>query len=284
MKSRKERKTKIKEDYGYNNLPHNRFEVFKRLITKRFPTLLKIGFFTFLFFIPLFGFNIFSNFLYRSVSINELNQEVAAQLLSVCFLRATISIPLFGIAGLGIGCLIHYCQMLVWDEIVFDSDYFSCLKNNWLKYLIIGVLLGISYGIFIFLFEYCTRILVFGFALIASIFGFAQLLFFFVFYLQIYMQIEVYKNKFSALIINSFKHSIIGFFPLTLLIIFVIYPGFNTFLNIFVLDIICVFLFVVNIAPSIIACILYTNYLFDKTINLEKYPEIYDKGVYRNIF
>lgn len=131
------RRRKINEDFTYDKLPHNRFEVFKTLFKIRFGFILKVLMLTILFLLPLLVFNTYGR-VYINASFSSVSQQknqIYPQIFGFLLIRTLINIPLFFLSSIGMGGAIRVYRKLTWSEITFLSDYFDNLKINLLRYL-----------------------------------------------------------------------------------------------------------------------------------------------------
>ena len=283
----KKKEKAVRKEFTEEDLPHTRSQVFLTVYKTRAFFIFEVSLLLLLFCLPLFGWDICMR-LYIDNLANSLlpDNSNATELIQEAFVmnmvKNGISVLLFGIAGIGFGGAIHAFQGLVWNKLVVVSDFFDGMKKNIGKYILWGIVVGLSF----FLFELCLygtpltkldtiwRILVYGL-------GSVQLAIIAVFVSYLYLQNEYYFVKGLNLFFNSVKFTILSFFPMVGFILVIMSPYFLVFIRSFVINFVSIFLFLFLVSSGLIPLILYADYQFDKRINKEKYPEIYDRGVYR---
>lgn len=283
----KKKEKVVRKEFTEEDLPHTRSQVFLTVYKTRAFFIFEVSLLLLLFCLPLFGWDICMR-LYIDNLANSLlpDNSNATELIQEAFVmnmvKNGISVLLFGIAGIGFGGAIHAFQALVWNKLVVVSDFFDGMKKNIGKYILWGIVVGLSF----FLFELCLygtpltkldtiwRILVYGL-------GSVQLAIVAVFVSYLYLQNEYYFVKGLNLFFNSVKFTILSFFPMVGFILVIMSPYFLVFIRSFVINFVSIFLFLFLVSSGLIPLVLYADYQFDKRINKEKYPEIYDRGVYR---
>ncbi len=285
MKKRK--KISQYESFTEANLPHTRPQVFLSVYKTRALFIFEISLLLALFCLPLFIWSIIIR-LYIDNIPNGLLEDMSnkADILKDVFMwtmiKNGVNILLFGVAGIGFGGAIHVLQKLVWNQLAMLSDFFEGMKKNIAKYIFWGILLGISFFIFEFVvsgmpltnLNTFVRMLLYGLA-------FLQLVLFAIFISYLFLQNEYYYLDPFHIVTNAFKFTIKSFIPMVGFILGIMLPYFLIFIHSFVINIVATFLFLFLVSFGLIPLILHANYQFDKNINKDQYPEIYDRGVYR---
>lgn len=288
MKKKKERK--IKRDLSIEDMPHNRFEVFTDIIKIRWDILIYIGLILLLFFIPLivamFTKNVMVSNLYTLFLNGEIEENVYrsnsfqldlifTSIEALCLL--VLFIPLSGIVRI-IKLLCFY------EGIVFFQDLIKGFKENYKQML--GVFFLTTLLFFISKISICFLVSSGNNDFISTIIFFLPAFLSFVLFVPMIFlhisQISIYNNKFFENIKNSFflyLKSGLTTLPMTIL---VIAPLLLLLINILYSPIIFISFFALICLPlSSLAFFLHSNWIFDKNINKETYPEIFDKGIYR---
>ena len=282
---------KIKSDLTIEDMPHNRLQVFFDIIKVRWDILLYIGLILFLFFIPLiialFTENIFVSNLYELFVKGNINEETYRINLFQTNLIFTLieSIAILLIALPLSGIIRIYRLLCFYEGIIFFRDLFKGIKDNIKQVVvvfIIDVLLFIATKLSI---NYLIAsgnndfINTFIFFLPAFLFGILILP---ISLLHI-LQVAIYNNKYFENVKNSFVlYFKSGFtsFGVTLLLFS---PLFLFFINAIYTPIILLSLYALLFIPlAVLFAFLHANWIFDKYINKSQYPEIFDKGIYRN--
>lgn len=279
------KKRVIHNEFSYEDLPHNRFEVFKTLFRIRFGFIAKITGITILFCLPLIAWNTYGRLLIRTILVNlsESNHvEIFGNIYGSLVVRFLVNIPLFFLSFIGLGGMIRVFRKLTWSEITFVSDYFDNLKSNLLRYLFSSFFLCLSYHVMLFALYSIKAInmqpLLVGIMLAFCLLEFA---FCFIFCFYFLLQNDIYKISFIHLINNSFKFVFKSFLPFLGLLALLFLPRLMIVFGNFYLDLASSVIFVFLIAPISIGLVLVGNYELDKWINKDLYKEIFDKGIYR---
>ncbi len=278
------RRRKINEDFTYDKLPHNRFEVFKTLFRIRFGFILKVLMLTILLLLPLLVFNTYGR-VYINASFSSTSQQknlIYSQIFGFLLIRTLINIPLFFLSSIGMGGAIHVYRKLTWSEITFLSDYFDNLKINLLRYLFISIVVSLSYGLTLFAI-YSIAALNLKPILVGVMLGisFLQFGFALIFCFYIYLQNDIYKIRFINLVTNSFKFVFKSFLSSLGLLLLLFLPRILIIFGNIYFDLASTLLFLFFLPFILVALILVGNAQLDKWINKNLYKQIYDKGVYR---
>lgn len=284
---RKKKEKPVREAFTEADLPQTRPQVFLTVYKTRAFFIFKVSLLLLVFCLPLFLWDTFMRLFIDNMANSLLaDGSNSAELIQDAFmwtmLKNGVSILLFGLAGIGFGGTIHAFQGLVWNQLVVVSDFFDGMKKNIGKYILWGILEGLSF----FLFEFCIygtpltsldtiwRILLYGL-------GSVQLAIISVFISYLYLQNEYYFVSGLNLLVNGVKFTILSFFPMVGFILIIMLPYFLVYIRSFVINFVSMFLFLFLVSSGLIPLILHADYQFDKRINKENYPQIYDRGVYR---
>ena len=274
---------KAKKDFTVNDLPKNRWEVFFDCLKERFSLFLLMGVVLLLFALPLFFVTVLSDntagALYAAYRNGEYTQAELHELIrSATSFYSLFNIPCYIVLAVGIAGVMQVIRQLVWGEGVFlIQDILGGIKSNGLNYVLIASFLGLSaYLINTFLPIQSNGFLVVVPIVLSLVFlppvGF------------MISQIVIYKNPFLKYMINGFM-LYIKTVPTTLLFLLLFLLPASLGLNLLPLTAKYVILFVFFLLPApmlLTGWFMYSCSVFDKLINEKFYPEIYDKGVYRN--
>lgn len=261
-------------------LPRNRREVFFDLIKHRKMTLFSLSSFTFMFFIPLAVDLFYFNYV-ESLAIAADKKD---HLFSLLFYSMLIMLPCMIVGFIGLAGAFYVAKKMVWQEgISMAHDFSIGIKENWKHALINGVLFGLflfglvvggSYlAIFTPIQPIWTGIGIGAIILMFMLFGMVISLNFTqdVYYQNTYM--ITMKNSFFFLALMNWK----------VLLIFLFSTGVVITLSCFNMITLGIGLLLFAILNSVVI-ILYTlvsHSAFDKYINKEHYPDMVNKGLYK---
>ena len=261
-------------------LPRNRREVFFDLIKHRKMTLFSLSSFTFMFFIPLAVDLFYFNYV-ESLAIAADKKD---HLFSLLFYSMLIMLPCMIVGFIGLAGAFYVAKKMVWQEgISMAHDFSIGIKENWKHALINGVLFGLflfglvvggSYlAIFTPIQPIWTGIGIGAIILMFMLFGMVISLNFTqdVYYQNTYM--ITMKNSFFFLALTNWK----------VLLIFLFSTGAVITLACFNMITLGIGLLLFAILNSVVI-ILYTlvsHSAFDKYINKEHYPDMVNKGLYK---
>lgn len=285
------RKSYKKVDFASSQLPSNRKEVFVNIFRHNTKTLLKLSGLCALFALPAIIWILYmslsiSNFA-KGLEILSLDERVAA--LTKGYAQANtmyiVLIPLIMLWSLGFAGTFRVIKKLVWGEgILLAIDFFIGIKENFKQFATWFFIIGVSLFIMIFNYNYAqlnfdiTTIEKAGVAI--SIAQFVLVWFFSLFY---FTQAIVYKLSFFAILKNSFLFLIKTFFPSAGILAITI----GIFAAVWMVPynsakIITLVLFLsIGAVYCVIVWTLFAHSIFDKYINKEHYPEIYEKGIWK---
>lgn len=279
------RRQRIQDDFGYEDLPHNRFQVFQTLFRIRFGFMLKVLGITCLFLLPLLAWNTYGRLTIRvllATLTSENQNQIYPQIYGFLIIRSAICLPLFYLASIGLGGMIRVYRKLAWSEITFLSDYFDGLKKNLLRYLFVTFLCWLSYVLLLFALYSIKALdlqpLMSGMMVGVSFLQFGFLLIFSFYFL---LQNDIYKIDFFHLFSNSFKFVFKSFLPSLGLMALLFLPRICVVFGNFYFDFLSTLLLALLLCPVVLGHVLVCCTQLDKWINKDLYKAIYDKGVYR---
>lgn len=270
----------VTDNEAKRSLPHNRKEVFFDLIKHRKMNLFSLSCLVFVFFIPLAIDLLYFNFL----EVVAITNEKYEYLFSLIFYSMLIMIPCMIVGFLGLAGGFHVAKKMVWQEgIMLSSEFFTGLKENFLHALINGAIFALFLfglvvgGSYLLIFSGSSPILcgvgIGALIIFFLLFGIAIALFF--------TQDVYYQNTYFDTLRNSFRF--VGLTNWRTLLLFTLTTGALVAMGAINLVTLSVGLFLFAILNSVVI-ILYTliaHSAFDKYINVEHYPEMVGKGLYK---
>ena len=263
-----------------HSLPHSRKEVFFDLLKHRKMTLFAMSSFCFMFFIPMAIDLIVFNFFEAGAIANDKSEY----LFSLVFYSMVILIPCMMIGFLGLAGAFYAAKKIVWQEgAMMSQEFFHGIKDNWLHALINGFIFGVvTFGLvvggsYLIIFSPISPIIcgigIGALILVFLIIGMLMPIFF--------AQDVYYTNSYWTTFKNSF--SFMGLLNWKVLVIFLLSTGGLVALCAinFVTMIIGLFLFAVLNSVVIILYTLISHNVFDRFININHYPDMVGKGLYK---
>ena len=261
-------------------LPTTRKEVFFDLLAHRKMTLFALSCLTFVFFIPLAVDLFYFNFLENVAMANEKYEY----LFSLIFYSMLIMLPCMLIGFIGLAGAFYAAKKLVWQEgVSLSIEFFTGIKENWKHALINGVIFGLlTFGLVVggsFLLIYARTQPVWcgvGIGALILLFLFMGMSIALFFTQDVY-----YANTYGNTLKNSFRF--LGLTNWRVLVLYLLSTGALVALcaiNLITL-IIGMLLFAILNSVVIILYTLISHEAFDKYINLEHYPEMVGKGLYK---
>lgn len=277
----KRKEKNISDHEAISSLPHNRKEVFFDLLRHRKMDLFFLSSLTFSFFIPLAVDLFYFNFLENVAIAND----KLDYLFSLIFYSMLIMLPCMLIGFIGLAGAFHVAKKIVWQEgITLASEFFQGIKENWKHALVSGMLFGVSLfglvvgGSYLLIFSRQMPALCgvgIGALIVIFLFiGMSLALF--------YTQDVYYENTYLITLKNSFRF--LGLLNWKILVIFLLFTGALVALcalNLITLSI-GLFLFAILNSVVIILYTLISHSAFDKFINEVNYPEMVNKGLYKD--
>ena len=278
---RKKEEKQISDSEAKRNLPHNRKEAFFDLLRYRKMALFSLSCFTFMFFIPLAVDLFYFNFL-ESVALAN---EKYDYLFSLIFYSMLIMLPCMMIGFLGMVGAFYVAKKMVWQEgTMIAVDFFQGIKENWKHAILNGVIFGLALcgliigGTYLMLYAPIH-------AVVKGIGLGALILFFLVFGMVTvtnFTQCVYYENSYFITLKNSF--SFLGLLNWKLLVTYLLTTGVVVTLGLFNLITLSIGLLLFAITNSLVVIIytLISHSAFDKYINKEHYPDMVNKGLYKD--
>lgn len=270
--NKKEEKTNLTK--GLASLPTNRKELFFDIIKQRWRTLFLIGIIFFFCFIPflIFLFLRRINFNYLIKQNADAYQLIINNVLYFSFAVISLIIPTIFLGG-----ILKNLKNLSFNEpIFFKEDFFSGIKENFFSiffssllfcFFLLGTLFIISID--------SVDVVIKGLAVGILIFIFFPLL------CLTFHQTILYNNKFKDYLFNSVLLYIKNFLYLIFFSLINFLPLLFCFVSNPLVFITCLVFYFLFVEPFVLLFdILFLNYLFDKSLNKDYYPKIYQKGLY----
>ena len=261
-------------------LPHNRKEAFFDLLKYRKMALFVLSCYVFMFFIPL-AVDLFLFNYWESMAIAA---EKTEYLYSLVFYSMLIMIPCMMIGFIGFAGGYYVSKKLVWQEgISIAVDFFEGVKQNWKRALANGFLFGlVLFGLVVggsYLYIFSP-----GSPIWSGIGIGALILFFLVFGMIVSLNLAqdvYYTNTMLATLKNSF--CFLGLINWKIILLFILSTGAVVTLACFNMITLAIglFLFATLNGMVIVLYTLIAHSAFDKYINLEHYPDMVGKGLYK---
>lgn len=256
------------------SLPKTRIDLLKEIVHYRFIDIVFVSIYTFCFSIPIFIWLIFSNYSYQE----NINNIVTVSLIY------GVLIILIAFLGLGIGGAMFFAKKLVWGQGANPhKDFFVGIKKNGKVYFVTFLLIGILY----FALHVGGGIINSSTSINDYVKGIIQgllylsfiLVLLFLFY--ILSQSVIYKATTFQLINNAIRFTFGAIGKNILILLVVLLPWFTfEFIPFAIAEWISVAISgIFYFGFSTIIFTLYSHSIFDKTINMKQYPEIYRKGL-----
>lgn len=277
----KQKQSKI--DFNKSDLPKNRKEVFFDVLKIRYSVLLKLGTLILISLIPLLVVLILEDGSLSSVYISLQNgtiteEQYAFEIATLSTLFAAIKIIAFMIISITLAGSIKVIKNLIWGEpIFFKEDFLKGIKDNLKNYILVSLIIGsINIGITFTYYSFTELV-------------FLKVIFYVIFYVLIIPSMlfvctmsSIYNMSFLQLLSNGLILHI-KTLPKTLLATLPLFLIVSTsFIGLYVVKYIILMVIGLFLIPLyMIGFMLYSCSIFDKYINMQHYPEIVDKGVYR---
>lgn len=290
---KRKRKVALK-DYSRDNLPSNRVEVFFDVLRNRWKTIFGLGILLLLFMIPLLTADIIEEVL--SVQLLGMQQEgkidgetLSTYLRTTYFIMGMVKILMLMILSIGISGSVCIIKRLIWAEgIQFFHDFTKGIRENWKKMLHLFLLMGVVITILKVaphMLSGMSELTGTSYTILRSVITAISVLLLMPLGAFVFSQIVYYENRISIMIVNS-----IAFFGKTwiytyglLAAICVPYAMIIRLCNISTKIVVNSLAIVILLPLIIMIWLLYSCFVFDKYINPTFYPEIVDKGIWRNV-
>ena len=267
-------------DFGVEQLPHNRKEVFADCFKVQFPTLLKLGGILLLFALPLIFAYIFNQIALEAVYLEYGEEEFGAYQFVGQLTLNLINIPCFAIFAVGLSGVMYVIRQLAWGEnLFFRQDFWHGVKLNWKTYVLWFVLFGIIRMLNTFI--------------SATLGGVAQgfvsalplgVLWMIIVPAGLWMMCltVVYDIKFTKNFYNGFCLYCKTFLVSLLALAGVaVVPVLLAFVGYIFINLIVFVLYLLALPIGLLGWFLYCNSVFDTYINATEYPQIVGKGIYK---
>ena len=278
MKKHKASKT----DFTFANLPHTRTEVFFDVIKMRFSTLLFLGLLALVFALPL----IVADFIFGIVHLNVFgslasgaitNEQAGLYKSELNVLCSAVKIPLYAVYSVGLSGSVRIIRQLVWGEpIFFRYDYKTGIKQNCLRYVVLALCFGVCNFVSVLCSEFLPVETIAFLPYGAMLFFVMPIILYSAAQSAVYTvkTIKSFKNGLSLYCKSPFKTLIFVAVPASFKLFDLMKASFGKYL--------IVSLLIVVITPLyVMAWLLVSFGVFDRYINAENYPDLYDKGIYR---
>ena len=242
---------------GYASLPRNRKELFFDVIKQRWRTLFFLGFIFSLSIAPFFIVLILRRFFSAS------NTTDYQFYVSNYFFLFIASIALVFV-GVFLGGLLKNLKHLSYEEPIFlKDDFFLGIKESIFHLLLVVFLFSIVFFLNVLL---------------------GSLIFvFFPFLLVLINEISIYKNSFKDYLHNGVVILVKNYFRILFLSLINLLPLLLFLINnIVILSTALLFYFLLINPFVLLLDMVYFNYIFDISINKKYYPDIFEKGLYRD--
>ncbi len=265
------RKKKAQKTKSSSTLPSNRVELFFDVIKQRWRLLILLGFFFFLSILPFLAILVLRRVFV--LSSNDNYQFFVSNLFF--FLVASISILIISIP---LGGILKNLKHLSYEEPIFlKDDLVQGIKESFLPLLLAIFIFSILFFLNISVCLFPTAHIAFkGIAAGALVFVFFPYLMVLVNQISVYSNSikDYFHNSLLVFIKNYFRVLLVSLINLASILLFLIS-------NVVILST-CLFLYFILINPFVLIFdVIYFNYIFDISINKEYYPDIFEKGLFK---
>ncbi len=289
MFAKQKRLEQATDEISRLRLPQNRWQSFLDCISNHASQLIGCGLVLALFAFPLIGVLGLTNILVFDLNYQiEIGTVTAVEGAKAIFNTMNtanlLTIPTLMILFIGFSGLVRIIRRLIWQEdIFFWFDFKKGIKENWKSFLLVGFIVGgvnwlvqllIRYGYFIdhsSWYEWALPISIAVAVLLIPILCLTR------------FQTDIYVLSFRAKMKNSFlltmrtAPSTLGFMAL----VFAPWGIFLISMNEVLYLVLLAFFFFVIAPLELLAISEYCLHVFDRFINKNNHPEIFDKGIYR---
>lgn len=270
-------------------MPHNRVAAFWDIIRLRYDVSLKLGGLFLLFALPiilsLFIGRYWTSNLYQALEDGMEEAEYRQTLFIVLLIRnGVISFSLLLMTFPIAGSLRLFRQLAFYEGIWFSKDYLRGIKENgkevFLELLIVSILHLLSSSLIAYSYafgsnEFWTTILFF-------LPGFLGITFLLPPVFLMFAQNPIYSNRFSQTFANGYVFYGKYAFQTLGMTLGVIGPLFLLLIpNVYSILAVCVLYFFLWLPLSGLAFFLFSCFVFDKILNVNQFPELVDRGVWR---
>lgn len=278
MKKRKQ----AQSDFTFEQLPHNRKEVFFDCIRLHWKMLLCLGLISLLFALPVIACEAFTDIVWSSIYVRLTNGEITqdaatAYLSSLRVFSAMLSVVGWLIFSVGLAGIARVIRQLAWGEpIFFVSDFVQGIRQNVGKYLaVFGICAVVKFASTFFTewFAETSLLAYIPFVLLAC--------FFMPIGLWILSQVAVYQVSFGKACTNAMAFFGDGIWQTTIFTLLACAPSLLSLASAVVKYVTIVVAIVVTLPLYCLCWFLFCSATFDRYINSGSFAELYDKGVYR---
>ncbi len=278
---------KADKDLTIEDMPHNRVEVWVDIIKQRWEILLYLGLLFLAFAIPLIVTSIADNMIRVSV-LSPIEDEaqrrvtafgldaIFAGIESICILL--LCLPFSGASRI-------YRLLCFYEGFSFQEDFWKGVKQN----------VGQTFWLFLFLaIAFFTSKISISYLFSSGNNDFLYTILFFLpaalsllLLLPItmlhYAEVPIYANSFGQNARNGFYFYLKSGFTSLPFSLLLIAPLFCCLIPLVGAPAVTIGLyFLVYLPLALLAYLLHDNWVFDRFLNKEKHPDIFDRGVYRN--
>ena len=257
------------------NLPRTRKEQFRKVLRDNFFTLIKYSLFITLFVLPYIVNQIVYSYTITALSdMKEIFVYLYRKCFADIFLILIISVPVSGIS--------YIIRKRVWSDQLNNEGILDGIKKQLRRFILIFLIIGVS----VFIFNtgsYYYLYLYQGYDIVGNVLlsvSLVQLVFVLIVSFYMITMDTRYNLKIRDLLMNSIKLGVKYLFRNILVLLTIMMPLIVVY---FVSAPYQIVIFII-IAPiyysmALLLVFEYTAYIYDETVNKDKYPEIYKKGL-----
>lgn len=286
MKNKKIKLALNSKDYDESLLPSTRRSQFKDVLSHEYKTLLLVGMWLLVFFVPIILLESFSNiFIYTYIEQNNTNltpEEMKSFEMTITIIKESALVLGFMIFSIGVAGSLRIIRNLVYGEIIFfKNDFILGIKKYWKLCLLSAFVFALFKGITNILTHLVNNYASYSYLYILS--GFAIGFFYILIVPMIFFYISLsitYDLTFVKCLAISIKFALanlliaIAFSGVLFALTFIWYIGI-----LLVVDLILI-ISIFFIAPIyILLWHLYVTSRFDKYINEKQFPSVFKKGL-----
>lgn len=286
MKNKKIKLALNSKDYDESLLPSTRRSQFKDVLSHEYKTLLLVGMWLLIFFVPILLLESFSNiFIYTYIEQNNTNltpEEMKSFEMMMTIIKESALVLCYIVFSVGVAGSLRIIRNLVYGEIIFfKNDFILGIKKYWKLCLLSAFVFGLFKGMTNILTYLVNNYASYGYLYILS--GFAIGFFYVLIVPMIFFYVSLsitYDLTFAKCLTISIKFALanlliaIAFSGVLFALTFIWYIGI-----LLVVDLILI-ISIFFIAPIyILLWHLYVTSRFDKYINEKQFPSVFKKGL-----
>ncbi len=288
MQSKKVRRIKQSAtDFTYQNLPHNRVEVFFDVVKLHWKSFLLFGLVFLLFCLPTQGLSLLRTLLVNQAYANageltdQTKVELASKIMSLDITAAILQLPCTMILAIAISGFSKIIKQYCWlENVYFRTDFFGGIKENYRQTGLLALIIGVVYVLSTYSVNYAQVVNNVGLSILAIVPVGVGLFVGIPVCAYAVVGISIYKNSFKQILITSFACFVKSPIKSLLAVAGCLLP--------FALQLIPDFLVMIIakvVLSFIIPFVFLGWYLFalqqlDKTVNAQHYPSIFGKGTF----